>query len=142
MQKRKGKGPLGRLGVAAGEMEVLLKVGRSDVDRGVKMTMIQAYINIHKSDLEGVKCQVKWMGILAAPARLTIGSILQLMKTTLLAESSSFSSLLAVSRPLSSRSGTFLSYLFIYFVDAVTVSLTKYENCSSLYYLKEELFST
>ena len=39
-------------------MEVLLEAGGFDVDKGVKMTMIQAYINVQKRDLGGEVCQV------------------------------------------------------------------------------------
>jgi hypothetical protein len=39
--------------VVAGEKEVLLEVGGFGVDRGVEMTMIQAYMNVQKSDLGG-----------------------------------------------------------------------------------------
>ena len=33
------------------EMEVLLEVGRFDVERGVEMTMMHAHINVKKYDL-------------------------------------------------------------------------------------------
>ena len=39
--------------MVAGEKEVLLEVGGFGVDRGVEMTMIQAYMNVQKSDLGG-----------------------------------------------------------------------------------------
>jgi hypothetical protein len=40
--------------VTVGEMEVLLKVGRFNMDRSVQMTMIQAHINVQKCDFGGV----------------------------------------------------------------------------------------
>ena len=39
--------------MAAGEMEVLFEVGRFDMDRGVELTMIHAYIDVQKCDFEG-----------------------------------------------------------------------------------------
>jgi hypothetical protein len=34
-------------------MEVLLEVGGFDMDRGVELTLIQAYINVQKCDFGG-----------------------------------------------------------------------------------------
>ena len=46
--KEKGMEHLVNEGVAAGETEILLKVGRFHLDGGVRMTMIQEHINIQQ----------------------------------------------------------------------------------------------
>ena len=46
--KRKGDGVLDGYGVTAGEIKVLLKVGRSDVDGGAGITMIEVHITSRK----------------------------------------------------------------------------------------------
>ena len=40
-------------GWSAGEMEVLLEVGRFDMDGGVELTMIHTYIDVQKCDFGG-----------------------------------------------------------------------------------------
>ena len=49
--------------MATKKIEVLLEVGRFDVDGGVEMTMIQAHINVPKQDSEDLNhefsaCQI------------------------------------------------------------------------------------
>ena len=39
--------------MAAGKMEVLLEVGRFDMDGGVELTMIHTYIDVQKCDFGG-----------------------------------------------------------------------------------------
>jgi hypothetical protein len=47
--------------VAAGEVEVLLEVGRFEMDRVVELNMIHAYVDVQRT-LEEEVCQVNWMG--------------------------------------------------------------------------------
>ena len=42
-------------------VEVLLGVGGFDMDRGVKMTIVDMVIEVQKSDIGGEVFQVKWM---------------------------------------------------------------------------------
>ena len=51
--KRVRYGAFGRSGVTAMVMEVLLGVGGFDVDRGAEMAMVNANIDVQKSDMGG-----------------------------------------------------------------------------------------
>ena len=48
--------------MAAGEMEVLLEVGRSDMDGGVELTMIHTYIDVQKCDCGRGDVPGEWTG--------------------------------------------------------------------------------
>ena len=68
--------------MAAGEMKVLMEVGKFDMDGGVDLAMIHVYIDIQKCDFVGGGVPGELDGIAAVTLPL------QLMKATVLAESS------------------------------------------------------
>ena len=59
--------------MAAAKMEVLLEVGRFDMDRGVELTMIHTYINVQKCDFGGGGVPGELDGIAAVEAFKELG---------------------------------------------------------------------
>ena len=59
--------------MAAGKMEVLLEVGRFDMDGGMEQTMIHMYIDVQKCDFGGVGVPGELDGIAAVEAFKVLG---------------------------------------------------------------------
>ena len=61
--------------MAAGKMEVLLEVGRFDMDGGVELTMIHTYIDIQKCDFGrgGVPGELEGIAAVEAFKELGVG---------------------------------------------------------------------
>ena len=66
--------------MVAGEMEILLEVGRFHVDGDVEMTMIQAHIDVQKHDLGGGGMAREFDRIVAVEAFQELGGGVKSMR--------------------------------------------------------------
>jgi hypothetical protein len=71
--QRVGNGAFDGCGVAAGEMEVLLEVGRFDMDGGMELTMTHTDIHVQKCDFRGGGVPGELDGIAAVDAFKELG---------------------------------------------------------------------